>query len=70
MKSKKLTDIEVYDLLHAAVLPIMYAKGETAFGETTLRTAEKALFTLQMAALVKAEGIDPKSLSQDRNNSS
>ncbi len=62
MSPAPLADAEIYDRLHRAMVLFLHAKGETVFGETTLRTAEKALGILQLAALCRIDGIDPKSL--------
>lgn len=62
MAKAPLTDREVYDRLHAALMHLSGARGETTFGESTLRAAERVLDTLQLATLCKVDGIDPLSL--------
>ncbi len=70
MASNPLTDREVYDRLQLAHQHLMFAKGETQFCETTLRTAEKAISLLQMSILVHSEGIDLRPDAQDRSSTS
>ncbi len=62
MSSKPLTDLEVYERLQLAHQHLMFAKGETPYGENTLRAAEKAVSILQITMLCRIDGIDPKSL--------
>ncbi|UXN64411.1 hypothetical protein N8E89_00530 [Phyllobacterium sp. A18/5-2] len=47
----KLTDDEVYERLHAALLAIGKAEGQTIRGDTSLKAARKALALLQMGLL-------------------
>lgn len=52
-----LTDEEVYDRLHAALLALGGDAGETARGDTALKAGRRSLTMLQMALLAAIEGI-------------
>ena len=52
-----LTDEEVHAKLHEAWLMLMNHRGETDFGNNVILAARKALFTLQMSLMVKAESL-------------
>jgi len=51
----KLTDTQVYDLLHAALLALGRDDGITATGDTALKTARRALGLLQASVLIKID---------------
>lgn len=66
-----LTDEDVHAKLHEAWLLFMNQRGETDFGNNVILAARRALFTLQMSLMVKAEGLkdqgeisDPSPLDQ------
>lgn len=52
MSKTPLTESEVYDLLHEFSTRLLKARGDTVAGETTLRTTERAVISLQMSLLV------------------
>lgn len=48
---KKLSDIEVWDRLHAALDLLRDVRGETVRGDTALKTSVQALTLIQMGHL-------------------
>ena len=58
-----LTLEEAYQRLHDAIL-VLGKKGPDSFGETTVEAARRGLATLQLALLVKMDGIDPSTLQK------
>jgi hypothetical protein len=59
---KKLTDIEAYDVLHAAILALGSGEGETVRADTALKAARRALFLIQIG-LLKASDESTDTLS-------
>lgn len=64
-----LSDSEVYDLLHTLWLHAATARGETEYGENTLKAARLALFTLQAAMVMKTEGATVRMPSEPSQHS-
>lgn len=53
----KLSDIAVYDRLHAAREALGSEEGETGHGDTALKAARRALALLQAGHLMKMDGV-------------
>jgi hypothetical protein len=51
----KLTDTEVYDLIHAAIGALGQKEGATARGDTSIKAARKGLRLLQLGLLMAME---------------
>ncbi len=64
MSKPPLTNQEIYDLLHEMQIKCR-ARGETTVGETTLRTANAALFQLQTALLANMDDPELKGIDAD-----
>ena len=57
--TSRLTDTQVYDLMHAATNALGDKGGESDFGDFTLKSARRALFMLQMALVSNMENAKP-----------
>ncbi|WP_426235865.1 hypothetical protein [Pararhizobium sp. DWP1-1-3] len=66
MADRPLSDIEVHDLLHEAVLLLSGKVVRTENGRQVLGAALRDLDILQKALLIMSEGSDPLSLRSDR----
>jgi len=54
----KLSDIAVYDRLHAAREALGSEEGETGHGDTAIKAARRALALLQAGHLMKMDGVE------------
>ena len=66
MADRPLSDIEVHDLLHEAVLLLSGKVVRTENGRQVLGAALRDLDILQKALLIMSEGSDPLSFQTDR----
>ncbi len=66
MADRPLSDIEVHDLLHEAVLLLSGKVVRTENGRQVLGAALRDLDILQKALLIMTEGSDPLSFQTDR----
>lgn len=62
--SDKLSDLQIYDLLHDALRPFLNKEGETPHGDTVIKATVKALSGMQLGILMieakNASGPPPK----------
>ncbi len=56
-----LSDVEIYDRMHAALEALGHEKGETGHGDTAIKAARRALALLQAGHLMKMEGVEEAS---------
>lgn len=54
---KPISDREVYDRLHAAIIALGIDPGETTLGDTALKAARIRLIEVQAAVLMQMEGM-------------
>lgn len=54
--AKPLTDTEVYDLLHKALVVITHARGESELADTALKAVRLRIIECQGAILMRMEG--------------
>lgn len=54
---KPISDREVYDRLHAAIIAIGAGPGETMLGDTAMKAARLKLIEIQAAVLMQMEGL-------------
>ena len=54
--SKPLSDQEVYDLMHEALILVAHARGQSMLADTALKALRLRIVELQGAMLMKMEG--------------
>lgn len=54
----KLSDVAIYDRMHAALEALGREEGETGHGDTAIKAARRALALLQAGHLMKMDGVE------------
>ena len=54
----KLSDIAIYDRMHAALEALGREEGETGHGDTAIKAARRMLALLQAGHLMKMDGVE------------